>query len=421
MMTSVEQERVRALASRWAEIATLPVMAERRRQWRALHDLRPERPMVLFEVGSIDGYVREDELQCEQPVLRAVEATMLEHLRHFDEVGDDIVFEPYYRLGWDIRDTGWGVDVVQIPGPTAADGSSIGYTFNFPLRTPEDVARLQPRRFSLDREGTLAKRDLLEDTFGDILPVEVGNYEHEGVPNRAGNYYLGLTRQIYRFIGNDGLLSWVYESPETIHALMEYMTQDRLRQFGYLESEGLIVPNTDNMLAGPRAYGYCSDLPAPEEAPGTLGDLWCWAESQESTPISPAMFGEFVLPYLKRVTDRFGLVYYGCCEPQTDRLQLIIEAMPNLRSVSVTPWADFERTAELLGDRYVFSRKPDPVPISGAEPHWERAEADLRRTYQAAKRDGCNVELLFRDVYDVGGDRSRLRTWVELARKVFEA
>jgi hypothetical protein len=135
--------------------------------------------------------------------------------------------------------------------------------------------------------------------------------------------------------------------------------------------------------------------------------------------MSPAMFKEFVLPYLSRVTERFGLVYYGCCEPQTDRLDLIIEAMPNLRSVSVTPWADFDRTAELLGDRYVFSRKPDPVPISGAEPHWERAEADLRRTYEVARREDCNVELLFRDVYDVGGDRSRLRAWTDLARSVF--
>ena len=87
-VTSVERERIRALASRWAEIAALPVMAERKRQWRALHDLRPERPMVLFEVGSVDQYVREDELACTNPVLRAVEATMLEHIHHFDEVGD---------------------------------------------------------------------------------------------------------------------------------------------------------------------------------------------------------------------------------------------------------------------------------------------------------------------------------------------
>ena len=61
-------------------------------------------------------------------------------------------------------------------------------------------------------------------------------------------------------------------------------------------------------------------------------------------------------------------------------------AMPNLRSVSVSPWADFDKVAEMLGRDYVYSRKPDPVPISGPTPHWERAEADLRRTYEATRR-----------------------------------
>ena len=421
--TTADREAIRGLAVRWAEIAALPVMAERKRQWRALHDLRPERPMILVEPGTVHEYVAPDELRCEHPILRAVEATMREHLRHFDEVGDDIVFEPYYRIGWDLVTSTWGVDVVQVPAEVGDDEIPLGYTFDFPIRRPEDVGLLRPRTFSVDREGTLARQRLLEDAFGDRLPIRVGNYDHfmveSGAESWAGNYFIGLTWQIYRFIGNDGLLSWVYESPETIHALMAYMVSDRERMFDFVASEGLIVPNTDNQLAGPRAYGFVSDLPGSDSSePARLADLWCWAESQETTMMSPAMFRDFFLPYLARATSRFGLVYYGCCEPVHDRLEMIMAAMPNLRSVSVSPWADFEKVAELLGRDYVFSRKPDPVPISGPQPHWERAEADLRRTYEAA-REG-NVELLFRDVYDVGGDRTRLARWVELARSVFD-
>ncbi len=135
--------------------------------------------------------------------------------------------------------------------------------------------------------------------------------------------------------------------------------------------------------------------------------------------MSPAMYRDFFLPYMARLTERFGLVYYGCCEPVHDRLEMIMEAMPNLRSVSVSAWADFEQVAAMLGNRYVFSRKPDPVPISGPNPNWDRVEIDLRRTLEAAR--DCNVELLFRDVYDVGSDRSRLARWVELARSVFDS
>jgi hypothetical protein len=161
-----------------------------------------------------------------------------------------------------------------------------------------------------------------------------------------------------------------------------------------------------------------SDLPhADSPDPVRLKDLWGWAESQEFESISPAMYREFVLPYLAKLSARFGLVYYGCCERVDDRLETIIEAIPNLRSVSVSGWSDFARTAEILGKKYVYSRKPTPAYLSGPNPDWDLLEKDMKDTYRVTRNS--NLEILFRDVYTTNGDRTRLRKWVEMTKSIF--
>jgi hypothetical protein len=263
---------------------------------------------------------------------------------------------------------------------------------------------------------------MLEDIMGDILPVKVANYDpFSGMLGNyewTGMFFFGLTWQVYRFIGNDGLLYWLYDAPDTIHWLMEYMYEDRMSFFRFLETEKLIEMNTDNQMAGPRSYGYVSDLPAPDyEGPVKLKNLWGWAESQEATIISPSMYAEFVLPYLARLSEQFGLVYYGCCEPVDDRLELIMKEIPNLRSVSVSGWADFHKVGEMLGNKYVYSRKPTPSYMSGSQPDWELMEEDMKKTYAATRN--CNVEILVRDLYTINGDRPRLRKWVDMTKAIF--
>ncbi len=72
----------------------------------------------------------------------------------------------------------------------------------------------------------------------------------------------------------------------------------------------------------------------------------------------------------------------------------------------------------MLGNRYVYSRKPSPNFLSGANPDWQAAEADMRKT-RAATRD-CNVEILLRDLYTIDGDRARLGKWVEMTKAMFD-
>jgi hypothetical protein len=268
----------------------------------------------------------------------------------------------------------------------------------------------------------------LEDVMGDILPVKLGNYDpfvyefdvgEYGDLGFNGSFFFGLTWQVYRFIGNKGLLYWVYDAPEAIHELMAYMLDDRIAQFEFLEREGVLALNTDSQMAGPRSYGYVSDLPAADSQDAvSLKDVWGWAESQEAANLSPAMYGEFVLPYLAKLSERFGLVYYGCCEAVHDRLPMILDAIPNLRSVSVSGWSDFGKVAGLLGQDYVYSRKPIPANISGADPNWEALEKDMRDTHAVAR--DSNLEILYRDVYTIDGDRSRLRKWVDMTKSIFQ-
>ena len=420
MVQPKERESLRALATRWMAHAADPVMAERRRQWRAIKDLQMEKPMILVETCMLPDYIGPDELVCQDPYLRNIEKSLLEIVRHADEIGDDIVVDPYFRIPWEIEVGDYGLPI-EAHHAISTDGRDLAYSFDFSLKTPADADKLHLRENRLDRALSHQRRDLLQDIFGDILPIRMGGYDpfdpDPGYRPWLGNLFGGLTMNLFKLIGNDRLLYWVYDEPETIHKIMQVIHDDRVAHFAWLEREGLLYCNTDTWMPCPGSYGFVSDLPetsADGEA-ARLADCWVWVESQESEPISPKMFNDFFLPYIADVTRPFGLAYWGCCERVDDRFPYIEKAIPNLRAVSVSGWSNPWRMAEMLGKKYVFSRKPTPAYVSGANPDWELAEKDMRDTL-AAPRGGCNLEICFRDIYTIDGDRPRLAQWVKMVR-----
>jgi len=68
-LTSVERGYLRALACRQAEVAMLPVMERRRRQWTDLNDGRPgTRPPVIVETWAFDrDFLPPSALRCSTP------------------------------------------------------------------------------------------------------------------------------------------------------------------------------------------------------------------------------------------------------------------------------------------------------------------------------------------------------------------
>ena len=405
-MSNRDREILRGLATRWMELASLPVMAVRRRQWTALKDLHAERPMVLFETWTLENYVADDELLCQDAELRRVEKAMRAVIRQAEEIGDDYVVEPFLRVYWDIERSDFGVPLLR-EGAQDVEGGNVAYHFDYPIRTPAEIDRLKPRTFTVDRAKTQRRAARLNDIFGDILPV---------VLHGTGGHWAALTQDLFKLIGNDNLLTWTYDAPDALHRLMAYLRDDRLAYFSWLEREGLLGLNhTGFELAGSGSPGYISSLPQPDYA-GTarLADIWAWMESQETTMISPRMFAHFFLPYMADVSRIFGLIYYGCCEPVHDRWDKIIAAIPNVRAVSVSPWCDKRIIAEKLGRNVIFSRKPKPAPISGANPDWDVLTEDIDETLTAAR--DCNLEIIFRDVCRINGDRPRLAQWAQMVR-----
>jgi hypothetical protein len=381
--------------------------------------LKAEKPMILVETCMLPDYIGKDELVCESPYLRNIEKSLYEIVRHADEIGDDIIVDPYFRIPWVIEISDYGVPI-EAHHAVGMDGSDVGYAFDFSVKSEEDFKKMHLRTRSVDRAESLRRKDLLEGIFGDILPVRIGGYDpfdlDPGYHPWLGNLYGGLTMDLFKLIGNNNLLYWVYDNPSLIHQMMVLIRDDRQAHFQFLEKEGLLYRNTDTWMPCPGSYGFVSDLPesTAKDQNVRLEECWGWVESQESAPISPKMFNEFFLPYIAEVTKPFGLSYWGCCEGLHDRFAYIEKAIPNLRAVSVSGWSDLFKMGEMLEKKYVYSRKPTPAYISGSYPDWELCEKDVRDTLAAAKN--CNLEFCFRDIYTIDGDRSRLSRWVEMTR-----
>jgi hypothetical protein len=410
-----ESERLRNLAFQWMEAADSDLMKERKRLWKSLKDLKPVRPMIRLETCPIEGFIKDEELECQNAYLRNTERMLLLNVKHHDMIEDDIIIEPYFQLAWKVSGSGYGIDVKM---RRAKD--SLGLVFDSAINKPEDLDRLKEQTFYNDSENVLSLKQALEDIFGDILPIRMGNVEiltpeEIGFNPLVGINVPAISNSVIQLLGQKNMLLWAYDHPEALKRLIKHIHDDRLRYFKWMEKEHILDYNANGWNTSASSYGYCSDLPADGKDPAKTKDCWMWAESQESVAISPEMFAEYYLPYISDIASHFGLTYYGCCEPIQDRFHLIKKAIPNLRAVSISCWNDMYRAAEAVGDGYVFSRKPNPAPISGPEPQWDAARKDIEDTVNTAK--DMPLEFIIRDVYDVNGDLDRLNKYVLVIRE----
>lgn len=393
---------LRRLAARIAEIAHSDLMTQRRQDWRALNSLHPRQPLIIVEhSGVLNELTDFFKPECEADWARNIELNLRQKLFEFDYVGDDIVIEPVLNLSPAVTNTGYGVTATRHGAAGGPAHGSFAWDAALP-NFPEGLEQLRSRQFSFDTVAWEREQANAAAVLGDLLRVQCRPWLW---------WSLGLTSVATEMVGLEGFMLALYDHPQAVHQLMAFLRDDCLQALEWHEQAGLLYPNNRDEYFGSGGCGYTDDLTAT--GPGTTRQLWALSESQETVSVAPAMFEEFVFPYQLPVLERFGLSYYGCCEPVDNRWH-IIKRIPNLRAVSISPWANVEKMAENLGRHYVFCRKPNPAYVST---RWDEnlIRTDLRHTIEATK--GLSVQLVLKDVHTISTEPWRLRRWVAIARE----
>jgi len=228
-----------------------------------------------------------------------------------------------------------------------------------------------------------------------------------------------MTRLLAELRGMEQLMYDVYDNPDMLHRIMTILRDGTLAMLEKLEEDGLLSHNTDGTYVGSGGLGWTNALPQPDFS-GKVRciDMWGFAESQETVGVSPDTFSEFVFPYQLPILNRFGLNCYGCCEPLDLRWHMI-KKIPNLRRVSVSPWADKEKIAQMLEDKYIYSLKPNPADLAMDSVDEHRIRKELREVL--AITQNCHVEIIMKDNHTIRKDPQRVIRWVQIAREESES
>ncbi len=420
MLESIRNEdalRLRELGRRLAEIAADPRQEKHRRIWTALNDGRMTTPAVLVRDYPVYLLERGDELQAtsRDPFLATVEADLLLKLYEWQHLRCHRVIEPYLNCQAAITDTGFGI---QVSSPGADLINKVGSKeiatarhFDRILASEEDLAMIKEPVITHDEAETGRRLELMHDIFDGIIDVKLHGADYfQYVPWDDLLSWMGIEEGMFDFALN----------PDFMHKAVEHFTDmwiSRVRQY---EALGLVSSNNQSCFTGAGGYGYTTLLPKPP-ASGMgvkLKDVWGFVADQILTSVSPTMSEEFAFRHEKRYADLFGLVYYGCCERLDHKLDEL-KTFPNLRKVSMSPYANIEGGMERMGGGdWIVSFKPNSNYLTVNPPEFRLLRQELENVCKLAKKHNCNVEILMKTLITLCGEPQRLWQWCDMAMEV---
>ena len=409
-MTASRTDRdvVRELARQVADIAAMPVQQETIQLWKALNGLKPKRPMVTIDQipwheMDVDGTLT---LQAEDEFCRGIEQQLRRTLYSWNHMRADMVVRPIFDVPKVIKGMDFGIQTVEQTAATHSESRVLSHHYVGQLETEEDIQKIKMPQVSLDEEATTREQATAEELLGDILTVRM----QSPIP------MLAPWDRIVEWCGVESIILAIIDRPEFVHGIVSRLTDAYLSMLDQLEDSGLLGFDHDLVHC---TGAYSDDLPADgfDQAKPRAKDIWTFGMAQIFSTVSPAVHQEFELDYAKKWYSRFGLVYYGCCEPLHDKMD-IVRKIPNLRKVSMSPWVDISKAAERIGSDFVLSRKPSPALLAGDIWDPKAVASDLEETLSHCTLNNCPVEFILKDISTVRHKPQRLWEWADVAMRV---
>jgi hypothetical protein len=403
-ITKKDREVLRRLAEKVAKLAARPTEQEKRDLWHKHNALGPTRPLIFCDPeNGWNEIITENQLECTGRLAQHWEVVLRKEIFWGGSMCDDKVIEPYFNIGYTYTESDWGVEPIFYGGK---GGGS--YVWDPPIKEYKETEKLRYPTIEVDYETTQLTFELAKDTFGDLLTVKI-----KGV----WWWSLGMTYTLALLRGLQQIMFDMVDNPEFVHHLMNILSTGTLAKLDFLETNNLLSLNVDSYV-GSGGFGYTKELPSKDfDGHVRTQDMWGFCESQETLGISPDMFAEFVFAYQLPILKRFGLNCYGCCEPLEARWRVIRET-PNLRRVSVSSFADLEKMAEFLEDKYIYSMKPSPTDLALPDIDEEYIRKKLRRAFEITKN--CRVEVIMKDNHTIGNNPQNVIKWVKIAKEEAE-
>lgn len=396
---------LRSLAEKVSEISKKPIQNEKRELWRKNNSLIKTRPLVYMQVGGWDAMGTEvinDRLECSDPLFRDIEF-QLRYAIFKDDFGDDEIIEPWVTVSPINTYYGWGLDSHNIMPEQKGGAHKI-----IPcIKEIDDIKLLKVPKHEIDQVKTNERYNLIEEAIGDIIQINRGR----GTPYMEWGG--DISTNLAQLVGLEELMYYVYDRPEWIHEILAFMRDGILNVQQEVEDAGdwTLTCHTN------QAMTYGGGLPDPKANSGPVSrdKLWGFFAAQEFALISPEMHEEFMLNYQLPIMEKFGLTAYGCCEDLTKKIDML-RKVPNLRRISVTPWANVGKCAEQIQRDYVMSWRPSPADTICNDWNPALIRKIVKEAMEASK--GCIVDINLKDVQTVHGEIWRFKEWVKIVRDV---